>query len=104
MSFACRTLQVKGMCHCLRLPSWPDRTLCDLILSDALCLAQFLVKRKGCPLLDYGLVDMAAAKRQRQGVLEEAEPASVEKCPLPLSLVDDYEVRQPVSGSISATS
>ena len=70
-----------------------------------LSAAQYLVKRRGCRLLDYGLVDMAAAKRQRlQAVLEEAEPASAEKCPLPLSLVDDYEVRQPVSGSKSATS
>ena len=63
-----------------------------------LCCAQYLVKRKGCPLLDYGLVDMAAAKRQRlPAMAEDAEPATTEECPLPLLLVDEYEVCQQVS-------
>ena len=57
-------------------------------------MAQYLVKRKGCTILDYGLVDMAVAKRQRlQAALAEADPPAAEKCPLPLSLVDEYEVR-----------
>ena len=61
---------------------------------------QYLVKREGCPLLDYGLVDMAAAKHQRlHAVLEETDQAS-KKCPLPLSMVDDYEVAWHVSSSV----
>ncbi len=53
------------------------------------------MKRKDCPIQEYGLVDMAAAKRQRLQTADgAADPAAgADKCPLPLSLVEDYEVR-----------
>ena len=53
------------------------------------------MKRKGCSIQEYGLVDMAAAKRQRlQAGDGESDPAAgADKCPLPLPLVEDYEVR-----------
>ena len=53
------------------------------------------MKRKGCPIQEYGLVDMAAAKRQRLQTADGGSDSAAkgDKCPLPLSLVDEYEVR-----------
>ena len=60
-------------------------------------MLQYLVKRKGCPIPDYGLVDMGAAKRQRLGAvpLPPSNGASADStgvCPVPLGMVEEYEV------------
>jgi hypothetical protein len=47
--------------------------------------AQFLVKRKGLPFHDFGLVDANAAKRQR---LEPGEGASAAAVPVSLAMVE----------------
>lgn len=45
--------------------------------------AQFVVKRRGMPLFEYGLVDAATVRSQRM------QP--VPGCPVPLSLLEEYE-------------
>lgn len=45
---------------------------------------KYVVKRKGLPFSEYGLVDVQAAKRQRVD-------GDGKSCPLPLAMVNDFE-------------
>lgn len=62
-------------------------------------MLQYLVKRKGCNIPDYGLVEMAAAKRQRlmappaaAAPVPSGSNTGSSKCPVPLSMIEEYEV------------
>ena len=51
---------------------------------------QYLVKRVGCSLTEYGKVDCRAAKRQRCAGPEEEEGESA-ACPVSLQQVEEWE-------------
>lgn len=74
---------------------WYVSCPCSVVLSIlSTMLMQYLVKRKGLDLTDYGKVDGKAAKRQRfeqpTAAQGDGTQAAV-KCQVPVEMVEDYE-------------